>query len=118
MVNIESLLVSHLNGPAGVAGVDAFMDVPETRPAKFVTVERTGGGIDTFRDLPAVAVQVWAESRYAASELAPDVVAAVELVKLHPKVARVNISSIYNFPDPDSRQARYQFTVELVTKDD
>lgn len=114
MVNVEEILVEHLNG-AGL-GCEAFMDVPANRPELFVTVERTGGGHDTFRDMPQVVVQAWARSRWEASELADDVAAALWLARFHPRIARVTVGSISNFPDPDSGQARYQIFASLVTK--
>lgn len=114
MVNIESLLVEHLNG----SGLDceAFMDVPHPRPETFVTVERTGGGHDAFRDMPQVVVQSWARSRWEASELANDVADALWQARFHPRIARVTVGSINNFPDPDSGHARYQIFVSMVTK--
>lgn len=116
MVNAETLFVQAFN--SFYDDVDAFMDVPEKRPARFVTVERTGGGVETFRDLPTLAVQAWAGSRYLASEFAQQVRDEFILghLKFHPNVARVTVGSIYNFPDPDSGHPRYQITLSMVTK--
>ncbi len=114
-VNVEALLVGALNAVDGLPEV--FVEVPSTRPAQFITVERVGGGHEDVRDLPMVAVQCWAGSRYNASELAATVAKALrQLAYTHPNVGRVNIESIINFPDPDSKQARYQVTATLVTK--
>ena len=116
MVNAETLFVQAFN--SFYDDIEAFMDVPSPRPTEFVTVERTGGGIETFRDLPMLAVQVWAGSRYLASELAQQVRDEFILghLKLHPNVARVTVGGVYNFPDPDSGHARYQLTLSMVTK--
>ena len=113
-INVEVLLVGALNAVDGLPGV--FAEIPSTRPASFITVERVGGGHEDVRDLPMVAVQCWAESRFEAGELAA--IVANELMNLaheHPNVGRVNIESIINFPDPDSKQARYQVTATFVT---
>lgn len=116
VINAEALLVSALGGVAGLPTVHA--DIPATRPSKFITVERVGGGLADVRDLPLVAVQCWANSRYNASELAADVAHELrQLALTHPDIARVGIESIVNFPDPDSKQARYQVTASLVTKE-
>lgn len=114
MVNVEAVLVEHLNDSG--LGCEAFMDVPKERPETFVTVERSGGGRDTFRDLPQVIVQAWGRSRWEASELVDDVADALWQARFHPNIARVTIGSSHNFPDPDSGQARYQIFASLVTK--
>lgn len=113
-VNVEVLLVNALNAIGTLP--EAHTDIPETRPTSFITIERVGGGYADVRDLPMVAIQCWAQSRYAASELAIDVAGELKnLAHVHPSVARVRIESNINFPDPDSNQARYQVTVSLVT---
>ena len=33
-----------------------------------------------------------------------------------PEVCRCAVASAYSFPDPDSRMARYQLDVEMVTR--
>lgn len=114
-VNVEALLVGALNTADGLP--QAFGEVPSTRPKQFLTVERVGGGYEDVRDLPLVAVQCWAGSRFEASELAATVAGELKNLALtHAQVARVGIESIINFPDPDSSQARYQVTATLVTK--
>jgi len=112
-VNAEVLLREHLHNDPSLP--DAFLDVPERRPASFITVERVGGQVEQVRDLPLVAVQCWAPSRYTASELAQDVVESLAAFRLHPNVGRVDVNSVHNFPDLESRTARYQVVVELVT---
>lgn len=113
-MNVEAALVAHLNGiddrPA-----EAFLEVPSPRPERFVTVERTGGGRRDVRDLPSLAVQCWAKSRYEASELARAVAGCIEAFRAHPRIGRVEVSSVYNFPDLESGSPRYQMTVEIVT---
>lgn len=114
-VNVEALLVGALNASGSLPA--AYAEVPSERADAFITIERVGGGYADVRDLPMVAVQCWAESRFEAGELAA--IVANELMNLaheHPNVGRVNIESIVNFPDPDSKQARYQVTATLVTK--
>ncbi|ACV09950.1 hypothetical protein [Jonesia denitrificans] len=114
MVNIESLVISHLNTVFG-AGF-AFGDVPADRPTRFATVERTGGPYSEHRDLPLLVVQCWESTRHAASELALTVRDAVNGLSAHPNVGRVRVTALYNFPDGQSGHPRYQMTVEMVTK--
>ena len=111
-MNGEAWLISHLSSKLGIP---AFAEVPADRPSRFVTVERVGGPWDPFRDRPMMAVQCWAESRYGASELARSAAAACADFEAEPGISRVSVGDAYDFPDPDSKQARYQLTVELTT---
>lgn len=110
---VEVLAVDHLNE---VGDVEAFMDVPADRPGEFITVERVGGPEGRILGAPLLAVQVWAGARWRAAELAKTYSDIIRRMETLPWVGRVAISSVTNFPDPDSRTARYQLTVELVTQ--
>lgn len=112
---IEADVIARLKS---VLMVPVSASVPKNRPDRFVTVERTGGPLDAFRDLPQFAVQAWGKSVVDASSLADEVRQALpDLINL-PNVADVTIGSTYNYPDPDSGQARYQTVFDLVVKVD
>lgn len=119
MVNAEALLVKAMNdaGTLRAEGLEASMDTPSPRPEAFVTVEQTGGPAERYRSIPVIAVQVWGASRYEASRLAGVVSAWIrDELPLDPRIGRAVVSSVYNFPDPESNHPRYQLTVELVTQ--
>lgn len=88
--------------------------VPESRPSKFITVERTGGQRTHLWDSPIFAVQAWAATEAKASELADDVADAVLAWQLDPIVAYSDVRSVYAFPDPDARVPRFQLTVSAT----
>lgn len=94
--------------------VPVSASVPKNRPGRFVTVERTGGSLDTFRDLPMFAVQAWGKSTSDAAALADEVRRLLPSLTSLTHVSRVNVGSTYNFPDPDTKQARYQTVCDLV----
>jgi hypothetical protein len=119
----ESILIGLLNAaPELVAdGVTAYGAVPAQRPDRFVTVERTGGQRDRLMDRPTWAVQCWGAAhgpRSARSDAADmaDMVADVIIrrVALDGRVARVDVTTSYHFPDPDSGQERTQLVVTGV----
>ena len=112
-VNVEALVIAEINRVKGARFASA--DIPENRPARFVTVERTGGPETVYLGRPTLAVQCWDSSRFAASELAAEIADILKKMVTHPQVGRVDIPSIYNFPDI-SGQARYQLIVNMVTK--
>lgn len=69
-MDIEPHLIGFLNR-AGLAA-EAFSEVPERRPGRFLTVERTGGAGDFRVDRPIVAVQAWAPTLTEAEGLMRD----------------------------------------------
>ena len=60
-------------------GVPCYAQVPETRPASFCDISRTGGGAGIGIDRPVVAVRCWAGTAYDAEQLALKVRDAVSL---------------------------------------
>lgn len=111
-MNAEAWLISHLSGKLGVP---ASAVPPKDRPASFVTVERTSGPSEPWRDMPTMAVQCWAPTDHAASELARRARDACLDYSSEPGVSRVSVEGLYRFPDPDSGQSRYQLVVEMTT---
>lgn len=89
--------------------------VPDPRPDHFITIERIGGRTSRILDYPSYAIQVWSNQLVDADIEATKVQQQCFELELEPWVAGVEVGSLYNFPDPDSRQARYQFTLDLVT---
>lgn len=111
--DVEAALISFLQTKTGVA---TFADVPNPRPTEFLTVERTGGPrTDLVVDNPMIAVQCWSTSRARASQLARVVDAALALFAFEPHVHKVERTSLYNFPDEQGSQARYQLVVQIKT---
>ena len=95
--------------------VKALVQVPATRPEKFVTVERTGGKIDAFSDSPTFAVQAWAPTKAEAAALAEQAASAIDSWPMtEPSVADATVESLYDFADPDSRSQRFQLTAHVI----
>lgn len=88
--------------------------VPQDRPTKLVTVERTGGRRTHLWDSPMFAVQVWAGTEAGASALADEVADAILDWQFDPIVAYSAVNAVYAFPDPDSRVPRFQLTVSAT----
>lgn len=79
---------------------------------QLVTIERTGGRAGHLIDYGVYAVQAWADNHADAYQLASDVRDMLIDAPAHlADLASTQVASMYNFPDPDSRQARYQLTV-------
>ena len=95
-------------------GTQVSNRVPQYRPKKFITVERTGGQRTHLWDSPMFAVQAWAQTEAEASALADEVADAILAWQLDPNVAYSDVRSVYAFPDPDSRVPRFQLTVSAT----
>lgn len=108
MANVYSIEEAVRNWLVGM-GYDAYVRVPKNRPQRFVTVERTGGGVENMVDYPLVAVQTWAQTQAEAEEDA-SAIRMVALVGNLPEGVhsmRVN-SGPYKFYDEESMTPRYQ----------
>lgn len=109
-MNVEQTIIQGLRA----AGFDAYADAPNPMPSSFVTVERTGGPTRDMVDRSVLAVQCWDGGRKAAADMADAVRAALIAMTGTSGLGAVTVDSIYNWPDAQSRKARYQLTVTAV----
>lgn len=112
MTSSTALLIAYLKRK--FPGVQVSNRVPESRPSKFVTVERTGGQRTHLWDSPMFAVQAWAGTEAEASALADEVAVAILDWQRESIVAYSDVRSVYAFPDPDARVPRFQLTVSAT----
>lgn len=61
-------------------GVRCASEVPSTRPARFVVVERMGGNSDRWLDQPRLDIDAWATSDLEASLLIDSVEKAMDAI--------------------------------------
>ena len=89
-------------------GVPAFLEVPESAPDCFITVERIGGGGSMFEQCQ-LAVDCWAKrkQRKAAQALSERVMAAVRDLDEGPNVFNPEVTNCYRQNDPDTGRSRY-----------
>ncbi len=98
----------------GVLGYEASTYPPSTG-TEFVTCERTGGGVDSFADHPAMAVQAWAATEERAEAMA-DAIRDAALAGPWPygvTAMRVN-SGPYRWYDDATRLPRYQVVFDVT----
>ena len=112
-MNIEAHIVSWLNSLS--LGIEAYKDVPATRPKEFAMVKRTGGQRDNVAiDRPSIALQIWAASNERAAELAYQVDELVEQLAHDSRISRASRTALYSYSVADSGHARYQIELDLV----
>ena len=99
---------------AQAAGVKGFVEVPESMPDSFISVERLGGGGSMFE--PAqLAVHCWAgkKQRKAAQALSERVKAAVYGLDDEPNVFHPEVTNTYRQNDPDTGRSRYIVQIQV-----
>ena len=102
---------------AGATGLPCSTRVPADRPSEFVTVERTGGRVSWGKDSSNLAVQAWAGTDLRAATLAREcAMACLRMRETVPQVCRVDVDSVYDFPDPDGGMSRYQVDVYVTAR--
>lgn len=117
--DIEAVLVTHLEP---LVGVPVSTRVPNPRPDEFVRLHRVGG---VRRDLVTESPMVLVEAYAATSTRARDLGAlALRHVHVMPDtdvegavIRRIReVGGLQSFPDPETDDPRYQFTVQIDTK--
>lgn len=114
-LNLEKTVKDWIDADPDGDGLTAYLEVPADRPQRFVTIERVGGRELEYSSRPTIAVQVWAETRWQAAQLATGQVLPrlLDLDLLDP-IAAVTVESVIDFPDPGPpHQPRYQITISL-----
>lgn len=114
MANVYSIEEAMLDWLVDM-GYEAYTRVPKDRPSRFVTVERTGGGVADMVDHPLMAVQTWAQTAAEAEEDAAAIrmVALVGELPVGVHTMRVNAGP-YKFYDEESMQPRYQVVFDVA----
>lgn len=86
--------------------------VPANAPDEFVTVERTGGGVDSYVDKPVFAVQAWGATDARAEEIANGIRYAA-LTSAPPAGVHsfTGFDGPYRLYDENTRCPRYQLVI-------
>lgn len=99
--------------------LDQVVDVPvllEHRTGltgKYIIFEKTGSSKANQLVSATFAFQSYADSMYEAAQLNKDLISYVEsLIKL-PSIAKVKLSSDYNFTDTETKKYRYQAVFDI-----
>ena len=97
------------------SSLDCYCERPETAPAEYYLVEKTGSSTANQITTSTIAVQSYAKSLYKAAVLNDEV---IELLKTLPyysaDVSSVKLNSDSNFTNAAAKQYRYQ-AVFLIT---
>lgn len=115
MDNIEVIVIEWLNSVAG-EDYPASGDIPKTRPASFITVDRTGGSREAMvLDRAEILIEVYNKSsRLDASNKALEIGDLIPALKAYEhNITRADVNSIVNLPDLTAQYQRYQIYVDV-----
>lgn len=109
---IEQIVISYLNRNMDI---EAYAEVPEKPPAKFIVIEKTGSSLVNRIKYATIAVQSWAKRMEDAMLLNEAVKDAMldGLVTLD-EIGSITLNSDYNFTDTSTRTYRYQAVFDIV----
>lgn len=110
--NTTQALINWLDG----LGYETYANVPSARPERFVSVQRTGGGVTDSIDHPTYAIQCWAQTYEQAENDALDIRnKIVEGITRPAKFGAMHINtSPYVWEDIETKTPRYQLVVECA----
>jgi len=119
--DIEAICGPHLESELASRSIVARVGtkIPSPRPDRFVKVTRTGGAQKNIKvDSPQVTFECWDADEPSASNLARVSRALVgamsgQIIGGATIIGCTEFSGPKSFPDPDTSQSRYQFSVYL-----
>lgn len=116
MYSITEQVVAWLSGMGFRAGTRPPKEGPYC-PQEFVTVERTGGGVQDLVDHPSFAVQAWAPTAPRAEEMANAIRMEALTGGLPHGVHSMRVDSgPYPYFDEETRCPRYQVVFDITSQ--
>ena len=110
-MTIEETILTALSA---ALDVPVYMEVPQSAPASYVLIEKTGGGMENCIFTATLAVQSIAASLYRAALLNDTVIDAMLSIWKYQDISRSHLNSNYNFTDTRAKEYRYQAVFDLV----
>lgn len=112
---IEETLKTYLQGKLVSPAVAVYFEVPDSPPASFVVLEKTGGGQENYIYSATFAVQCYAETLYKAAQLNERVKGyMLSVADETANVSACSLNSDYNFTDDRTKRYRYQAVYDLT----
>ncbi|MCM1172077.1 MAG: hypothetical protein NC393_08105 [Clostridium sp.] len=90
------------------AGITAYPEEPEDAPAKYVTIEKTGGSCKNFLHTSKVLLNVYAESMYKTAEYLETVKEVMNGLVNNPDISSISLEDNGNGMDEVRKRYRYQ----------
>lgn len=108
---IEVIIKNYLDT---LLNVPVYAQRPAEVPTKYVTIERTGGGMTNHIRSAMVAVQSYAPTMFEAAELHEEVIGLMLEITSLDDIGGIKLNSEYSFTDEETKQPRYQAVFDIV----
>lgn len=110
-MDVEAVVARRI---AQAVGVKGFVEVPESAPDSFISVELIGGGGSMFEPCQ-LAVDCWAKKkeRKRARALAEAVKAAAADLDEEPNIFNPEVTNCYRQNDPETGRSRYIVQIQV-----
>lgn len=108
---IEKIILDYLSAELVTP---VFMEIPFNPPDEYVTIEKTGSGVDDYINRATLAIQSHAQSLLRAAQINDDVKTVMDSAVVLPEIGKSKLNSDYNFTDQRSKEYRYQAVYNLV----
>lgn len=109
---IETTVINHVEGRLDCP---VYMEFPEGDPPEyFVILDRTDSSRENHIDSAIFVVQSYAPSKLAAAMLNHQVKSAMDSLMELNRIAAVNLSGDYPFPDTKRKRHRYQAVYQIT----
>lgn len=86
----------------------------EDHPARYVIVERTGGGMENHIRSAMIAVQAYGATQVEAAELHEEIIDLMLSIIGLPEICACDLNAEYNFTDETTKEYRYQSVYDVV----
>lgn len=108
---IETTMLSYLTD--ALSGVLVLMEEPESPPAKYIVLRKTGSDEESRILEATFAIQSYAATLYEAAALNARVIAAVRAMGPADGVFSAHLNSDYEYTNLETKQYRYQAVFEI-----
>ena len=108
---IEKIILDYLSQELSVP---VYMERPESPPAQYVIIEKTGSAKRNQIYDATLAIQSYAPSMFEAAVLNETVKEAMESAISLSEICRVGLNSDYNFTDTAMKAYRYQAVFDIT----
>jgi hypothetical protein len=115
--NVEKLVIGWLEDHANITW-PVHGDMPETRPEKFLLVDRTGGAREAMvLDTAEILIEVYHKSsREMASDEANKIADLIPELKALESITRAKVNSVIKLDDTIGKFWRYQIYVDVFNR--
>lgn len=94
--------------------LDVFCEIPESAPAEFYVLEKTGSSRTEHVFESTFALQAYGQTMYNAMQMSEDAKTILEELISLSSISRVSAIRDYNFTDPTTKKYRYQIVFTII----